>query len=290
LERALALAQQERRNIGTMLETRTSELRDAQAYLTKVSDVTDRDVLGIVESINSRIYQTAATIADGFQSRCHSWQDVRLVDEAGKRLERAGLLSSALVCALRGVDHREDNVLVQVAIQGVMVTYTRWLCATWDFQVDTQGVLKQVHQQIREREPQSVSGRWRALARAHVKHFTPTAGNLVAMARDTLTEHVVDVLLTCGVPMMRQYLITDVRHTFDDAFHEIAHLALDFQRTAGEEIVSRELFAVYAKSGTTFDPERMTDQWADPKKSLRPRVVKPQSVLCSTQLGLVREE
>lgn len=78
--------------------------------------------------------------------------------------------------------------------------------------------------------------------------------------------------------------------SFSEALHEISRLALDFQRVTGESIVSRDLFAVVARNGAIFDPNRMTDEWADPRRSKRSVDTRPLAVLCTTQLGLIREE
>ena len=52
------------KSIETLLSVRTAELRTAQAILTKVDDVTDAEVLAILNNVNSLIFQTSAAIAD----------------------------------------------------------------------------------------------------------------------------------------------------------------------------------------------------------------------------------
>ncbi|KAI0704714.1 hypothetical protein C8Q76DRAFT_820428 [Earliella scabrosa] len=287
LERTLANAQQERRNIGTLLETRTAELRDAQAYLTMVDDVTDRDVLDLVHTLNSRIYQTSATIADTFQGRysCQPGSE-QAADQACMQLEQAQALGPELLHALRTADHSADSVLVQTALQGLM--YTRWLCATWDFHLTEPGFLQGLYKHIKAHEPQSVSGRWRALTRLHVKELAPDAHKRQTLAADTLAEHIAHILVVCGVPVPHQPLLAAVMGDFADALHEVVRLSLEFQHVTGERIVSRDLCAVYARSGELFDATCMTDEWADPKA--RVRVAEKVTVLCTTQLGLLREE
>lgn len=149
LERALAAAQGERRNNSFLLETRTAELREAQAYLTKVDDVTDRDVLRTVENLNSTIFQTAAKASDAFQARYLHDQHSVEAEEAGRRLVEGWGLSTRLRAALRSVNHNDDSVLVQMALQGVMVSYTRRLCTTWNFGVgrDFENVYEQMRKQ-----------------------------------------------------------------------------------------------------------------------------------------------
>ncbi|KAI0704723.1 hypothetical protein C8Q76DRAFT_779067 [Earliella scabrosa] len=280
LERALAVAQDERRKTAALLETKSAELREAHAYLDRLDDTTDSDVLTIVEKLNSTIFQTAATIADAFQDRYHRKQGVELAEQACARLEASGLLNADLGMALRFAEHGEDCVLVQTALQTVIASYGRWVCATWDFGIgDGASVLH---------EPQSVAGKWRSLSRTHVKAFVASEEGRQAVAEGMLAEHVTDILLACGVHEMPQRLLDEVKGKCSEALHEIVRLALEFQRITGECIVSRDLFVVLAKDGVTFDPDRMTDEWATPRQASR--VVDERPVLCTTQLGVVRED
>ena len=152
LERALAVAQDERRKTAALLETKGAELREAHAYLNKLDDTTDSEVLALVEKLNSTIFQTAAVIADGFQTRYQSHEGVSsLAEQVCARLERSGLLNVDLGTALRFADHSEDSVLVQTTIQAVLASYARWLCATWDFRLgEGASLLHSVYVAIRE--------------------------------------------------------------------------------------------------------------------------------------------
>ncbi|KAI0708755.1 hypothetical protein C8T65DRAFT_576154 [Cerioporus squamosus] len=289
LERALAVAKRGQRDTSTLLETRSIELREAQAYLTKIDDVPDREVQRILEQLNSRIFQTAASASDAFQGRYRVRRNAD-AEQAAERLKSSGLVSPDLVLAIRSVDHDGDSVLVQTALQAAMVAYTRWLCATWDFYVgSTPSLLQGIYALIKNCEPQSVAGRWRAMTRVHVKQFNLEGETeRQNLAGDMLAEHITDILLASGVKGAPQELLAEVKSAFSEALREITGLALDFQRVTGERIVSRDLFAVTAQGGDMFSPERMDDEWADPKRSRT--AVKPCPVLCTTQLGLIREE
>ncbi|RPD55190.1 hypothetical protein L226DRAFT_539128 [Lentinus tigrinus ALCF2SS1-7] len=288
LEHALSLAHRQLRDASVLLETRSAELREAQAYLTKVDDVPDREVQRILENLNSRIFQTAASASDAFQGRYRTARGAD-ADQACSELERSSLLSPKLVVAIRSVNHEGDSVLVQTALQAAMVAYTKWLCATWDFRLeDRQSLLEHIYRLIRKCEPQSVAGRWRAMARVHVKQLLPGEVECQTIATDALAEHITNILVACGTTGVPQELLEEVKSAFSDALHEITGLALEFQRVTGERIVSRECFAVVGQNGDMFDPDRMNDEWASPKRTRG--AVKPHPVLCTTHLGLVREE
>ncbi|TFK79392.1 hypothetical protein K466DRAFT_559944 [Polyporus arcularius HHB13444] len=285
LEHSLSAAQDQKRTTAVLLETRTAELRDAQSYLNMVDDVPDREVLRIIEKLNSMIFQTAATASDTFQGRYQNPQSPE-AEETGRQLvERSGF-STQLRTALRSVNHNDDAILVQMALQGAMGSYTGFLCITWDFGAGKG--FESVYARVRKQEPQSVSGRWRAMSRTHLKVLLGDEQELQLWGEAGLAGKLTDILLICGVPGTRRRLLAEVRSTFSESLHEIVRLALHFQRVTGESIVSRDLSAVVAKPGDLFDPERMVDEWADPKSIYH--VVQSPPVLCTTQLGLLRQE
>lgn len=135
----------------------------------------------------------------------------------------------------------------------------------------------------------SVAGRWRALGRKHIRAALSTDVERCDLAYGILVEHVANVLLACGVPLSgHRPMQAAVLQRFGSAFRDIVQLALEFQRIAGEEVVSRDLAVVLAQVGEAFDPKRMIDEWEDPKKPSS-TATPAGSVLCSTQLGLVVE-
>ena len=140
----------ERDAARALLETKSAELRDAHTYLSKVDDVSDNEVLDIVAQINSRIFQTAAGIADLFRGRYESRWAAGAVASVGTPLLQSGLVGHDLYAALLSCDHCDDTIVVQMALQTVMVSYMKWLCTTWDFQVGSSCALQQIHDKIKE--------------------------------------------------------------------------------------------------------------------------------------------
>ena len=98
-----------------------------------------------------------------------------------------------------------------------------------------------------------------------------------------------DILLASGIGTPRQDLRVEVERSYADALCEIVRQSLEFQCITGERIISRDLFVDTAEPGALFDPSRMVDEWAD-SKGVDHHRVNPRPVLCTTQLGLVREE
>lgn len=152
LQRAYAHLEKEQRDTLALLETRTGELKEAQAFLSKADNIADSEVQRVIEHLNSKIFQTAATMADDPQFRYESQVDGDVAHRASASLEQAAWLGSHLLAALRSVDHSKDSVLVQTAIQACMTTYARWLATSWDLGLsDPKYLLYNLYSLIRER-------------------------------------------------------------------------------------------------------------------------------------------
>ncbi|KAH9940095.1 uncharacterized protein BXZ73DRAFT_43214 [Epithele typhae] len=279
LERELAATRDGAQKTTALLETRTTELRAAQTFLTTADDVADSDVRRIVGSINARIFQTAATICDAFQDGYGTHQDG--VEDAWAQLAVA--LSDDVVEALR---EASDSAFVQAALQAVMAAHIHRLCTTWDLRNgDHAGdVFAEVYNDIRQNEPQSVSGRWRALCRKHLCPPLAASDKRPHLAGSELAATLAAVLRAFGA---LDSLESMELHT--DALNDIVRLAMDFRRLAGETVVSSDFALLLAPPGEVFDEEWLEDEWAEPSRRRKP-VEKKRLVLCTTGLGLVREE
>ncbi|TFK78528.1 hypothetical protein K466DRAFT_560463 [Polyporus arcularius HHB13444] len=285
LQRANAHLEKERRIIAAMLETRTSELKEAQAFLTKADDVPDSEVLRAVDALNSKIFQTAASIAEASQFRYGS-EDVDAAEHAARKLERDGWLGAHVLSALRSIDHTNDSVLVQTALQASMTMYVRWLAMSWDLgYYDPEGLLHKLYSEVRRRVPQSVAGRWRAICRESAKVIAGVGNAEQERHAKKLARLAADVLVACRVPGPYEAVYSAVRKVFASPLREIAERTLDFQQISGEIILSCDLIAVVVVPETVFDPTTMDDEWGNPKTS-----PSAGQVLCTTQLGLTREE
>lgn len=97
------------------------------------------------------------------------------------------------------------------------------------------------------------------------------------------------VLCACGATQSGtpSEVYESIKNDFKSALQETIRLALEFQRISGERIVSRDLLVVGVDGEACFDPAAMEDEWTDPKN---PSSAASGDVLCTTQIGLVREE
>ncbi|RPD55192.1 hypothetical protein L226DRAFT_562963 [Lentinus tigrinus ALCF2SS1-7] len=285
LQRANTHLEKERGVIAAILETRTSELKEAQAFLTKADDVADSELLRMMDALNSKIFQTAASLAEAPQFR-YGRKSVDEVEHAAQKLERDGWLGPHLLSALRSIDHTHDPVLVQTALQAVLTMYVRWLAMSWDLgHYDPEGMLYKLYTVVRQRVPQSVAGRWRALCRESAKVVGGIGDTEAERHARKLARLTGDVLIACGVSGSSDAVYAMVKKAFLSPLHEISERALEFQRITGEDILSCDLITVVVLPDTAFDRARMEDEWADPKVPSSDGLV-----LCTTQLGLMREE
>lgn len=95
--------------------------------------------------------------------------------------------------------------------------------------------------------------------------------------------------MACRISAVPQTLYEDVVTQFGSSVHHLVRLALEFQKMSGETIVSRDFSVVTMQADAIFDISVMTDEWEHPTKR-KSRQIPADSVLCTTQLGLVRQE
>ncbi|CDO71988.1 hypothetical protein BN946_scf184943.g23 [Trametes cinnabarina] len=273
-----------------LLETKIRELHDAQTFLTKVDDVSDNDVVDLVERLNSRIHQTAANIADKFRKAYGRVveRDTSRQQMAIDRLMSSRLLSMNLLHSMRHLDHKRDTVLVQIALQAVLVAYTKQSCDTWAADGELHMSLIQIYSRMHGKESQSVAGRWRALARTYLNAVSGENDDVEERKerkRSLLSEHLADVLIACGVRTPADNVQKTLFHDFSSSLYDVISIAVEFQTVTGERVVSHDLLASTVDPGIRFVPERMDDDWSNPGPSRISSSV-GQTVQCTTHLGL----
>ena len=227
------------------------------------------------------------------------------------------MISPSIHRELQRGDHTTDPTLVQIVLEGTMATYAHRLCSAWDLRVPgrreraeglsfedvydsikMKGMISHISQFYahssqpfyRSTEPLHVSGRWRTLTRTHLKILLGSDNERQRKAEERLIEHIVDVLLACSVRQDVHELRTQVRAKAFDDIHDLTRLALEFLRMTGDVIASRDLYATLVQPGVPFDGDYMVDEWSSAKGRGQCEVQGPSPVLCTTQLGIRRDE
>ncbi|KAI0708748.1 hypothetical protein C8T65DRAFT_576244 [Cerioporus squamosus] len=285
-ERAMARAEKKQRDLEALLEVRSKELQEAQAYVSKLDDVADSEVVRIVEPLNGQIFQAAANLSDAPEFHFDDTRkDVAAVGEARVRLEQASWVGSDLLDILGDWSHAQHSVFVQSALQAGLATYAQRVANSWDPSgtIDTTTVAY-LYVAMRDREPQSVTGRWRALGRAHLKRILSNADYVPSLVSE-LSGVVADILLVAGAAGTKGAIVEIVSAVFGSELTEIVTFALNFQATTGERVVSRDFAVLAAKPGAPFDVSRMEAEH-HPEAAL---AAQGAGILGTTQLGLVAE-
>ncbi|EED79478.1 predicted protein [Postia placenta Mad-698-R] len=278
LGQQLATAQAAHSNTTALLDMRSSELKDAQRFLTKTDPLSDADVVRMVEHLNSQIFQAAARIADSVNFP-HS--------NTARHGSRAGhLVGPVLAKLLQQVSHADDAFCMQLALQAGIIAWTKWLLETWNFDPrGDEGLFHDMHAYIKNKESQTVSGRWRALAHSYLM------ARLSDAAQSTLLDHLVlcvaDLLLASGAGDCSEQAVAFIRDRHGEPLRSIIMATLQLRTVMWEDIVSRDFETTAVSGGERFDHESMKDDF---NSQARTREDIGGNVLCTTGIGLVRSE
>jgi hypothetical protein len=261
------------------LETRTSELKGAQAFLTTADSLSGAEVTTMVEGLNSEIFQTAAFIADSFEFEPMQAHSGAVPDTAHKKV--AGWIGAKTLHLLTSTRHSEDPMLIQIAVQSCLARYSKDIIGTWCFNMIPERFLVKVYDQMRQSEDQAVSGRWRALTRNFCRSLLP---------KDTIPSsipHVIDslanILIVAACKEVPQHVHDKVMSMFGDRIKLVANLALQLNQALGQH-TSSDLEIAYIEEDIGFDPTAMVDICDDHAARNSDRVV------CTTELGLLQME
>ena len=148
LRNELQHSQTKHDELTALLEARSRELKGAQVYLTKADTLSGAEVIALVDALNVEILQTSAFISDSFDfARQPAYADE--IKEASARISE--LMGSTLTNLLSTVSHGDDPLLVQIALQGATVEFSRWIIMTWDFDgLQAEQPLAEIYSDIRE--------------------------------------------------------------------------------------------------------------------------------------------
>ncbi|KII95455.1 hypothetical protein PLICRDRAFT_150178 [Plicaturopsis crispa FD-325 SS-3] len=269
-----------------LLDARTSELKSAQAFLTKADTISGADVIRMVEALNAEILQNAAFMADSFEFGLLAEEEAEeaAVEEAAQNAQR--FMGPALIQLLRTGQH-DDPMIVQIAFQACLAEFARWIATAWCFEDSQDDHFLEIHEQMLRREPHAVAGRWRALTRMYVRSGLeePDAlPHLIALIRDSFLD-ILEIAGSSGgfLGDVPEALVT----SFRDGVSTIIDLSLRLNKTIGQDLTSCDMETIAVKSDEAFDSEFMTDAFdgGNPRENLATG-----RVLCTTDLGLQRVE
>ncbi len=129
-----------------------------------------------------------------------------------------------------------------------------------------------------------VSGRWRALTRRHLQRMLATDPDLTIYMVDAF----VNIILTAewhnDGAALQEYLV----QTFGEQIGSVLDKAKRLNKAIGEEIMRCDLEALYIAPDVVFNPGTMEVERREEETVATGK--RPERVLCTTDLGLVRAE
>lgn len=285
LQRALDAITMERDNATALLQTRTEELRGADAYLSKTDSVPEAQVRRMVEQLNAEIFQTSALIADNcaphlsqnvLQQGAHDQAAVQRI---------AGVIGDRMTSILRPTPRREEPVSIQLALQACLVVHTQRIIQQWGpgASETTNRSLQSAWKSLYHAETQTIAGRWRALTRRYFKQGI--AVDVLAWSgsyTSRLTTDCAVILEIAGIPRDLRY---GIEAKCSSRLSKIVDLALGLQTAIGEDVITCELDILTAKDGAQYDPRSMEDEYRRPGDA-----PEASRVLCVIGMGLSRRE
>ena len=123
--------------VAALLETRTSELKGAQTFLTKADTFSGADLILMVEGLNADILETAAYMTDTFDfgqsSQAISTGRQQSVHESVE--SRLGKIMTKLL-----VQHERDQTLIQIAVQACLSHWCHHIASVWIIDTENTGL------------------------------------------------------------------------------------------------------------------------------------------------------
>lgn len=283
LEGELKKTKAEKRDSDELLRIRTTELKGAQAFLTKADVLSGAEVIKLVETLNGEIMQTAAVMAEAFtieQTKIEAKDGDS--EDMNKVHARVGeIVGFRMAELLRTSEHHEDPILIQMGLQTAMAGYTHWVISSWCFESpEDERMLSEVVFLTNRVEEQAVSGRWRQLTRTHFQRMVAAPN----FAND-MAEVLANIFIAAGFKESLTALQLQIVTCFGERIHMVMQCAQQLNKTTGEGVTSCDLETLYIEPETPFDGHAMDDSLntSDP-------VASDEKVLCTTDLGLERVE
>ncbi|KAJ7141732.1 hypothetical protein C8R43DRAFT_1200684 [Mycena crocata] len=246
-----------------------------QGFCATVNATSMADVRRMMEDLESEIFQTAAALSEfDFRTRMRATGAPSADSERMNRVlgrELAGLLLAS------GKPRPVPAMVVQVALQAVMASWTEYMLHSWILKSSdySSGFWRKLYAQIHSSEEPKDAARWRAITR---KQLNKQAS--LSDVQNSLVSSISDVLILAKArnePPSRRA----IEATFGDRIAAITRLVLELNKAIGTDVVSEDLEAFIIGPGEKFELKIMDNMWEDDDTPAA-----PESVVCTTALGL----
>ena len=123
--------------VVALLETRTSELKGAQTFLTKADTFSGADLILMVEGLNADISETAAYMTDTFDFG-QSSQAISTGRQHSVHESVESVLGKNMTNLL--VQHERDQTLIQIAVQACLSHWCYHIASVWIIDAENTGL------------------------------------------------------------------------------------------------------------------------------------------------------
>lgn len=253
-------------------EVRGKELKGAQVFLTKADAVSVNDVVGKVATLNEEVFQAAAVLGELLVNVSYP-DDVDRIEARQRAIEEGNhdatfLLGEALVSQLASESvkppkDRSNPLLVQIVMQSALTSWCDKICQMWrPGHTAGETTMKDLYEDIRKTEDQAVAGRWRSLARAHLRYSTAEwTENIMRGTRGVMAVAGWEAPASSSPDSPNDDL-----KQFEKLLASIFKAVQDVRKATGEDVTSADLEVCLIEPNTTFNPVYMEDAYGDDRR------------------------
>ncbi|KAF8627771.1 hypothetical protein AX17_006136 [Amanita inopinata Kibby_2008] len=257
-----------------LLLERTAELSSAQTFLGNADRISLAEVGNMVELLNAEILQTAAFIADSltYEAARHTREDQHEINGGFNEVGR--LVGSDLPRILfeRITEPKLDPVTAQITLQAGLVA----ACTLIIRQQDSQPVLHDTYNAIRESKGQTIAGRWRALAYEYMK---PSEEGKQDKDMNWMLDILRNLLTSIGWSLRGPD--AHVPTKYKEKLMGVVESALKLQVICRRDVTSADLMPNIISSNSPFDNTRMTYAYGEEND-----INTDERVICTVEMGL----
>ncbi|KAF7799217.1 hypothetical protein EIP86_010449 [Pleurotus ostreatoroseus] len=270
-----------------LLKTRSAELRQAQAYHSVADVISHADVVGMVERLNSNVFQLAASIVDSFRYDNPALGSFELPVHLPGAERTVGRGMIEFLTLMR---RDADPAYVQMALQAALLNLASYFATSWDvrFDGDKNCLFTEIYMAIFQNEPAPVGGKWRSLAQQYTRRLGGEP-NLTQIIGREMVDRARDILLVSGCSANVDHVANILEGKFTEKIRDIIADSINLQKAIGQDVLFSDLQIICPFYDEIFKPEEMED--ADDKghhgkRRAMSRAPKHARVLCASTLGL----
>ncbi|KAH9485820.1 hypothetical protein JR316_0002735 [Psilocybe cubensis] len=269
--------------LQTLLDQRTQELKESQAFLKKPDDVPESLVIRKIEDVNTRIFNMSMAIVDIFEQNPKMDLEETFVQEgyidrcrSVSRTAVGELLYSSVCQVDEAIMHRlpvvpEDTIPMQLALRSVLLKWAMKVVGLPGNFPENNGTTE-LYKFIRVREPQSVSSQWRSIA---FRASPP------AIPSGAIVDEIMSLLCVCGLSSLNPQILF-IRENIRKRTVDTERSLQELRSIIHTGVTSSDMEVSMVECDTPYDPSTMVDVFSLETRSSS----NVQQVLCTVGLGI----